>query len=140
MTDEGFVDPGTPGDLSSGMRAKDLVNKPLLIRPNAVETFDGKDNEGNPKAYQAVVCDVWVLDRAGIIEQGTNVQFSWVRVMPQLTDRLGKFVAATPRRQEDNSIVLQAFSDDGREIARKAIAEIGSAAAAEEFVDGGETF
>ena len=67
---------------------------------------------------------MWVLDRAGIVETGTNVQFSWKRAMPQLTDRLGQFVAATPRRNEDNSITLQPFSEEGKHVARLAIKEI----------------
>jgi len=123
MTDE-FVDPGEPGELSSSLRAKDLINKPCLIRPNGVESAMGKDDAGNDKPYEFVSCDVWVLDRAGIVETGTNVQFSWKRAMPQLTDRLGQFVAATPRRNEDNSITLQPFSEEGKHVARLAIKEI----------------
>lgn len=137
MSDE-FVDPGEPGDLS--LRAKDLLNKPCLIRPNVVlHNGKGKDDGGNDTTYTFVSCDVWVLDRAGIVESGTGVQVSWKRAMPQLTDRIGKFVAATPRRQDDNSVILEAFTEGGKEVARAAIKEIltetPSAQPADEFSD-----
>ncbi len=123
MSDD-FVDPGEPGELHGLMKAKDLLNKPCLIRPNKIAQAMGKDNDGNPQPYDYFPCDVWVLDRQGVVEQGTGVRISWVRVMPQLADRIGQFVAATPRRQDDNSVVLQAFSEAGKEIARVAIKEI----------------
>lgn len=131
MTDE-FVDPGEPGEIGSQhLKAKDLLNKPLIIRPRELR-HDGKgtDNDGNPESYTYVSCDVWVLDRAGVVESDKNVQFSWKRVVPQLTDRLGQFVAGTPIVEDNNSRVLQPFTDKGKEIARKVIAEIKAEAAA----------
>lgn len=124
MTDD-FVDPGEPGELSGRLKAKDLLNKPLIIRPRELR-HDGKgtDDDGNPKAYDYVDCDVWVLDRAGIVEHDTGVRFSWVRVMPQLTDRIGQFVAGTPVVEPDNSRVLKPFTENGKEIARKVMSEI----------------
>jgi len=140
VSDEGFCDPGEPGDLQGAMRAGDLLNKPCLIRPVSLGEWPAKkaelDEEGNvlkraqgPSPYYE--CDVWVLDRAGVVEHGTGVRISWVRVIPQLEDRMGLFVAATPRKLDDNSIVLQPFTDSGKDIARTAIKEIQQTAADE---------
>lgn len=124
MTDE-FVDPGEPGELTGMMKSKDLINKPLIIRPRAVRhDGQGKDDDGNPTTYSYVNCDVWVLDRAGVVESGTDVQFSWKRVIPQLADRIDKYVAGTPRVTDNNSRVLEPFTDKGKEIARRVIGEI----------------
>lgn len=143
MTDD-FVDPGEPGELKTGLRAKNLVNQPLIIRPNAILEAMGKDDAGNDKPYTYVDCDVWVLDRQGVIDHDTGVQFSWVRVMPQLSDRLGQYVAGKPIRGSDNSITLQPFTEDGKKIARSVIAEIRNTAPAtppaEEYSDGEEPF
>jgi hypothetical protein len=136
MTDD-FVDPGEPGELTGRLKAKDLINKPLIIRPLEVRhDGEGKDDAGNPKAYTYVKCDVWVLDRAGVVEKGEGVRFSWVRVLPQLEDRVGQFVAGTPVVQDDNSRVLQPFTEGGKEIARKVIAEIKAETAAEIRAEG----
>ena len=130
MTDE-FVDPGEPGELTGMMKSKDLINKPLIIRPLAVRHDGaGKDDDGNPTTYSYVNCDVWVLDRAGIVESGKNVQFSWKRVIPQLEDRLGQYVIGTPRVTDNNSRILEPFTDKGRELARKVIGEIKAEATA----------
>jgi hypothetical protein len=124
VTDD-FMDPGEPGELTGFLKAKDLINKPLIIKPLAVRhDGQGKDDDGNPTSYTYVNCDVWVLDRAGVVEKGEGVRIAWKRVIPQLEDRIGKFVAGTPIVEADNSRVLQAFSEAGKEIARKVIAEI----------------
>lgn len=145
MSDDGFVDPGEPGELQGLMRAKDLLNKPCIFRPHPIQQGQGKDDAGNPQSYDYYPCDVWVLDRAGIVEHGTNVQVSWKRVMPQLSEKVGLFVAATPRRGDDNSITLQPFTDSGKEIARLAIKEIKSATTTDtapepEYAPGEEPF
>jgi hypothetical protein len=122
-----FVDPGEPGDLASHMKAKDLVNLALILRPNELRhDGDGKDDQGNPKAYTYVSCDVWVIDGSGIVDHGEGVQFSWKRVLPQLSDRIGEYVAAKPVLLDDNSRVLQPLTDAGKAMARKVIAEIKS--------------
>jgi hypothetical protein len=147
VTTDDFVDPGEPGELTAYMKAKDLLNLALVIRPNEVRhDGDGKDDNGNPKAYTYVNCDVWVIDGSGIVDSGTGVQFSWARVLPQLSDRIGQFVAAKPVILGDNSRVLQPLSDTGKAMARKVIAEIkaGGAALNEEppadLSDGGEPY
>ena len=126
-----FVDPGEPGELTSGfLKAKDLINKPLIIRPRAVR-YDGKgkDADGNPTTYTYIDCDVWVLDRAGVVEESTGVRIAWKRVIPQLEDRIDQFVAGTPVVMDDNSRVLQPFSKpESRELASRVIAEITSTA------------
>lgn len=110
-----FVDPGEPGELKGSLRAKDLINKPLIVRPVAEREETGQD--GKPWHY--VECDVVVLGVGGIEDHASGVRVSWVRVIPQLTDRLGAWVTGTPKVQQDNSVVLVPFGEKGREVARQ---------------------
>lgn len=113
-----FVDPGEPGELKGSLRAKDLINKPLLLQPVAEERIEGQD--GKPWHY--VECHVVVIGMGGIEDHASGVRISWVRVLPQLTQRMrenpGMWVAGIPKVQQDNSVILQPFSDRGRETAR----------------------
>ena len=114
-----FVDPGEPGDAAAGgLRAKDLVNRPLLIRPYAKGTDVGKEDG---REYAFVLADVAVLGAAGVEEHSTGVRFSWKRAIPQLEARMGEWVGATPKAQEDKSVILVAFGDRGREAAARAL-------------------
>ena len=135
MSDE-FVDPGEPGAVKAYMKATDLLNLPLILRPTELR-HDGKgtDDNGNPQAYTYVSCDVWVFDGSGVTDTGTGVQFSWKRVVPQLSDRIGEFVAAKPVMLGDNSRVLQPLTDEGKKAARRVIADIKAEAAGQVKLD-----
>ena len=121
MTDP-FVDPGEPGEPGAGnLRAKDLINLPLLIRPYDTGSDVGKE-DGKP--YKFVIADVVVLGVGGIEDHGSGVRFSWKRAIPQLEDRMGQWVGATPRAQEDKSVILVGFAEKGRDIARRVMPEV----------------
>ena len=112
-----FLDPAEPGELRGQMRAKDLINKPLLIQPLVEDIVDGQD--GKPWHY--VECNVAVIGVGGIEEHAAGVRISWVRVLPQLTARMhdqpGAWVGGTPKVQQDNSVILTALADKGRKVA-----------------------
>lgn len=113
------TEPPEPGD-GSGMRAKNLKNLPLIIRPKKVDTATGKDGDD----YEYIGADVWVLDSSGIVDSGTGVQFSWWRAREQLRNRVGEFVACRPAEQDDNSVILVPLKDKARKVAEQVIAEL----------------
>lgn len=129
-----FVDPIDPPDPELRMGAADLKNKVCLFRPTAHGEWPAKDatvsEDGRaikaqgPRPY--IECDVWVLDRAGIVEEGTGVRVSWWRAVEQLKPvALGKFVLAMPVEQQDRSVILLKTSkQEWRDIAATAVKEI----------------
>jgi len=123
MTDRyDLEDPDPPPDAGEGstLRAKDLKNKPLLIRPTAIGTDIGKDGT----EYEYVACEVWTLDRMGIEDHSTDVRFTWWRVKPVLREKMGHLIAARPVQQDDNSVILERLTGPAREAAEKAVVEI----------------
>lgn len=114
-----IVDPGEPGELKGSLRAKDLVNKALLLRPVKEDTVPGQDG----KPWHFVECDVVVLGMGGIEEHASGVRISWVRVIPQLADRIGQWVACRPKVQDDNSVALMAFDEGGKKKAADLLAD-----------------
>ena len=62
-----------PGEEQTLLRAKDLKNVPLLLKPGQkYKKDDGAD--GKPWVY--VECEVATLDRQGIVEHADNVRIS----------------------------------------------------------------
>jgi hypothetical protein len=124
MMSDLFVDPGEPGELKGSLRAKDLINKPLLIRPLSEQTVEGQDS----KPWHFVECDIAVIGMGGIEDHASGVRISWVRVLPQLTQRMtekpGAWVGGIPKVQQDNSVVLTPFSDKGRETASNLMPQV----------------
>jgi hypothetical protein len=120
------------------MKGTDLVNKVCLFRPTGMGEWPARaavaataesaaQKARGPQPY--VNCDVWVLDRAGIVEEGTDVRVGWWKAVEQLKDSMGQFVGAKPTKEEgSNAIFLLALSGDARKAAVKAIAEIEAAA------------
>ena len=130
MSDD-LMDPGEPGDASAYLKAKDLVGHPCIFVPREVGEWPARDEErdeqGNvtqkaqgPQKY--VECDVHKLDRAGVVESGTGVKVGWYRVLPQIEDKIGHFVAAMPVQDtatgNGKSIILTRLSDDMKKVAR----------------------
>ncbi len=115
--------PEPTGEGGPRMKAKDLKNKPCIFRP----TGTGEWPATADKAASAFVsCDVWVLDRQGVVEQGTGVRVGWWRAQEQLKSQMGQFVGAKPVEQEDNSIILTPLSEAARAVAAQVVEEIES--------------
>jgi hypothetical protein len=133
-----FVDPVEPPEGGLSMKATDLQNKVCLFRPVAHGEWPAKpesvDETGKtikaqgPRPY--IECDVWVLDRAGIVEEGTGVRVSWWKAVEQLKGvEFGSFVLAMPLKEDDsNAIVLiKTSKQEWRDTAAQVIKEITSA-------------
>ena len=129
-----FVDPGDPGDLKGNLRAGDLLNLPCLFRVTGEGLWDAKPAELNddgtvkhkaqgPRPY--VECDVVVLGAAGIEDHASGVRVSWSRVVPDQLSmaKLGRWVPARPKQQDDRSIILMAFDDKGKARAAELLPE-----------------
>lgn len=111
------------------MRAKDLVNKVCVFRPLSLGEWPAKaatETEKAMKAQPYVECDVWVLDRQGITEEGTGVRVGWWKAVEQLKAcGLGSFVPAKPRTEEgSNAIYLAPLTPEARQVATQVIAAL----------------
>lgn len=129
-----LIDPTEPPEATERMRAADLKNRPVLLYPQRYATEEGRDG----KPWTFVECDVWTLDRQGIVDSGTEVRVSWWRAIEQLRNAIGSYVGCKPTEQEDRSIILTPLKGDAREVAAKVAAELGPRAAptpAPEFTD-----
>ena len=124
MTDE-LMDPPEPGDEEPRLKAKNLKNRPLLIRPTDHRTETGQDG----KPWEYVECDVWVLDRSGVEEEATGVRFSWWRARNQIKNAMGRFIACRPVEQDDNSVILVPLKDEARKVAGQVMADLQTAPA-----------
>lgn len=113
-------DPPPAPEGGHNLRAADLKNRVLLLRPTQHDTVEGKDG----KPWEFVACDVWVLDRAGIVEQGDGVRFSWWKAVAQLKDSIGRFVACKPVEQEDRSVELVPLTGEARSVAERVAKEV----------------
>lgn len=136
-----FTDPVDPPEPEDRLGAADLKNKVCLFRPTVWGEWPPKGEELNedgsvkqkaqgPRPY--CECDVWVLDRAGIVESGTGIRVSWWRAVKQLEPvELGSFILAMPVEQPDRSVILMKTSkQDWRDIAALAVKEIDEGASA----------
>lgn len=129
-----FVEPGDPGELKGSIRAGDLLNLPCLFRVTGEGEWPAKDaftdetgkqhRAQGPKPY--VECDVAVLGASGIEDHSAGVRISWGRVVPaQLSmEKVGKWVPARPKQQEDRSIILMGFDDKGKARATELLPEV----------------
>jgi hypothetical protein len=117
-----LLDPPEPPEGGSSMRAKDLVNKVCLFRPTGFGEWPATDDK---KAQPYVECDVWVLDRAGILEEGTGVRVGWWKAVEQLRGAIGQVVGAKPEQEQgSNAIHLLRLEGEARAVAAKVTAEI----------------
>lgn len=118
-----FVDPGDPPEGGGLMKAKDLINKVCLFRPTGLGEWPPKEDK---KAQPYVECDVWVLDRAGIVEEGQGVRVGWWKAVDQLRDQMGSFVGAKPEQEEgSNAIYLRRLEGAARDVAAEVAQQIG---------------
>jgi hypothetical protein len=128
-----ILDPPEPPEGGGSMRAKDLVNKVCVFRPVSVGEWPAKPATEHEKAMKAqpyVECDVWVLDRAGVIEEGSGVRVGWWKAVEQLKGSLGQYVGAKPRTEEgSNAIYLAALSGEARAVAEQAVATLAGSSA-----------
>jgi hypothetical protein len=118
-----FVDPPAPPEPGEAtLRAKDLKNKVCLFRAQSLGEWPATEDK---KAQPYVTCDVWVLDRAGIIEQSADVRISWWRAVGQLSPHLGEIMLGMPVEQDDRSVILVSTSkQEWRDLAARCIKEI----------------
>lgn len=117
-----LVDPTPPPEPGEGnrLRARDLKNTPLILKPVREGNEPGKDN----KPWVYIECEVWTLDRQGVVAHETGIRFSWWRAVEQLKSQIGQYVACRPVEQDDNSIILTPLSGAAREVAEAALATL----------------
>jgi hypothetical protein len=118
--------PPAPEQSENLVRAADLKNRVLLLRPTGLGEWPAKDDGKGPQPY--VECDVWLLDRAGVESHATGVRFSWWRAVAQLTDCMDRFVACRPVERDDRSVELQPLTGSAREVAEKVADELAAGA------------
>lgn len=129
-------DPPPAPEGGGSLRAKDLVNKVCLFRPESLGQWDLKEGETKPRDY--VSCSVWVLDRAGILEESENVRVGWWKAVDQLREKLGEYVGAKPVQEEgSNAIALMPLDGEARTVAERVTAELEGQGT---FEDGTEVF
>ncbi len=139
-----------PPEGGTGMRAADLINKVCVFRPNNLGEWDAKpaevDADGNvtkeaQKASTYVECDVWVLDRAGILEEGSHVRVSWWKAVDQLKGCIGEFVPGKPTQEQGGrAVFLHPLEGDALKIAAKVVAELDISPEAEFLGESTEPF
>lgn len=112
-----LTDPPPVPEGGNQLKAKDLKNKVIIIKPTEHDTVPGKDD----KPWEFVAGDVWVLDRAGVTETGQGVRFSWWKAVAQLKGLLGEFVACKPTEMDDNSVELVPLAGEARDVAAKIV-------------------
>lgn len=117
------VDPPIPPEAGeAGLRAKNLKNMPVIFRPIAMGVAPKKEKPG--QEYEFASCDVWTLDRTGVVETAEKVQVSWWRAREQLREMMGEFVACRPTEQDDNSVILAPLSGAARDVAATVVKEL----------------
>ncbi len=117
--------PAPPPEATEGssMRAKDLKNKPCIFHPTKEGEWPAREDM-NGGAY--VACDVWVLDRQGVVEHGTNVKVSWWRCLDDLRAHMGGYLGGKPEQQDDNSVILAPLSDAAQKVGEQVVADLES--------------
>ena len=128
-----ILDPPTPPEPSQGdgeyIKAKDLKNLPIILRPVAVKELPGNE-EG--KTWKVVECDVWILGAGGVDESGTGLRISWWRAYEQIKNAIGRFIPCRPVEQDDRSVILVPLKDQARKVAEQVVADVESGAVEDE--------
>ncbi|NBO65003.1 MAG: hypothetical protein EBU88_09200 [Acidobacteria bacterium] len=83
---------------------------------------------GAESARPQNLMDIAVIGMGGVEDHAAGVRISWVRVIPQLTQRMaeqpGAWVGGIPKVQQDNSVILTPFSDKGRATANDLMSQV----------------
>lgn len=135
-----IIDPPPAPEGGNNVRPADLLNQPILVRPIGIGTWD-EESKSPGKPY--VICDVWTLDRAGIVEHHEGMWISWWKAVEQLRENIGSIVACRPTKQDDNSIELTPLEGAAREVAVKAaesLSAVEDVPPAPAYEDGEEPF
>lgn len=111
-----YVDPPDPPEEGAAqLRAKDLKNRVVVLRPVSVGEWPARAAADGKPAQQAqawIGCECWVIDGSETFEQfEPEVRISWWRTVEQLKDCMGEFVVGRVTEQEDRSIILARLSD-----------------------------
>lgn len=114
--------PPAPEQSENLVRAADLKNRVLLLRPTGLGEWPAKDDGKGPQTY--VECDVWLLDRQGVESEATGVRFSWWRAVSQLKSCMGQLVACRPIERDDRSVELVPLPENARKVAERVAQEI----------------
>jgi hypothetical protein len=95
------------------------------LRPTGEGEYPAREFDGKMRAAAPYIeCDVWVFDRQGVTQTGTEVRISWRRAVAQLDGLFGELVACKPVEQDDRSVILVGLTGAAREVASKIVAEI----------------
>lgn len=124
---DGFVDPGPPPPARERLKAKNLVGQNCLILPTGIGEWDAKPATATDRAQPAqeyVECDVWTLDRQGIVASESGVRISWYRAVPDLKSEMGKYLGCRPTEDTDKSNFLARLPDEIRPVAKKVCEEL----------------
>ena len=147
-----IIDPPPAPEGGSSLRATDLKNQPCIIRGSELGTWPAKpaeyDGEGNvvkkaQKESEYVECEVWTLDRAGLLDHHEGVRISWWKAVDQLKGNLGALVACRPMQVDpnNNAISLEPLTGAARDVAQDVAANLidnGPANAAPPAYESGE--
>ena len=151
-----IIDPPLAPEGGSNFRATDLKNQPCIIRGNELGTWPAKAAEYDAngvivkdaqKESDYVECDVWTLDRAGLLDHHPGVRISWWKAVAQLKDSLGDLVLCRPAQADpaSNAISLLPLTGDARVVAEQVASTIdvapdGPVPQAPAYEDGSEPF
>ena len=125
-----ILDPPTPPEPSEGgsLKARDLKNLPIILRPVRVAEEPGKRDpekpDEEPKPWKFVECDVWVLGAGGVEQEGTGLRISWWRAYEQIKNAIGRFIPCRPVQQDDRSVILVPLKGDTRAAAERIVADV----------------
>ena len=107
------------------LRTADLKNQVCLVIPREVREEPGvkPGRDGVIKPWKFVACDVAIVDRAGIVNIGTDVRVSWAQpylaLEQALAENPGQVVMGKFATEEgSNSIRLIALSGKAKEVAQ----------------------
>lgn len=131
MTEEGVMDPPAPPEPTAAdyMKPAALRNQDCIILPRSLGKWDADESIGKDE-QPYVECDVWILDRQGVKEEGAGVRITWVRTYAQLKDLLGRYIAARPVEAEGSpAVILTRLSDELRKVAAEVVADLRAGAA-----------